>query len=363
MAFERPTLQQLVDRIRGDIKSSLQITAILRRSFLAAFARALAGASHSMHGHLVFISKQIFPDQAEAEFLVRWASIFNVQRNPATFTTLTIDVTATAAATVPAGSVYQRSDGVQYEVDDDIVATGAGTFQGTITCTETGASGNLDAGEGIELTSPIAGIETTAEVSAIAVEGEDEEDDESLRERLVDRLQNPPSGGTINDYKQWMLAVTGVTRAWVTPGLLGEGTVVCYFVEDGDDPIIPDAAKIAEVQAKVDEERPVTADAYVVAPVARVLDLTILLNPNTVAVQTAVTAEIQDLIYREAQVAGSYKEVGEQYDGVIAISKLNEAISIAAGEEDHAITSHDSDIVPITGELVILGDITFGTLG
>ena len=117
------------------------------------------------------------------------------------------------------------------------------------------------------------------------------------------------------------------------------------------------------MQEKVDEEKPVTDDAYVVAPVEHTLDMHILLNPNTVAVQNAVLTELQDVVLREAQVAGAYKEVGETYDGVVSLSKLNEAISIAQGEEDHAITTPTEDVEPATGYLAILGTVTFGTLG
>jgi len=45
MAFNRPTLQQIIDRIESDIKSGLALTAIIRRSFLAILSKALGGAS------------------------------------------------------------------------------------------------------------------------------------------------------------------------------------------------------------------------------------------------------------------------------------------------------------------------------
>ena len=56
MAFQRPSLQDIIDRAEGDLKGALGITTILRRSFLAAIARAIAGVAHVLHGHLVFIS-------------------------------------------------------------------------------------------------------------------------------------------------------------------------------------------------------------------------------------------------------------------------------------------------------------------
>ena len=52
MAFERPTLQQLIDRAQADLRAELGLAAIVRRTFLSAFARVIAGAAHSNHGHL-----------------------------------------------------------------------------------------------------------------------------------------------------------------------------------------------------------------------------------------------------------------------------------------------------------------------
>ena len=54
MAFNRPTLSQIVERIKGDIKSGLGLTAILRRSFEDVSAKALGGASHTLHGNIQY---------------------------------------------------------------------------------------------------------------------------------------------------------------------------------------------------------------------------------------------------------------------------------------------------------------------
>ena len=86
MAFQRPTLAELVERISADLTSRLSLAgAVLRRSVIFVIARVVAGAAHMLHGHIEFLSRQIFPDQSEAEFLVRHASLFGLTRNPATF--------------------------------------------------------------------------------------------------------------------------------------------------------------------------------------------------------------------------------------------------------------------------------------
>jgi uncharacterized phage protein gp47/JayE len=363
MAFVRPTLQQIIERVEGDFKGALQIVTILRRSFVKALARAISGTAHVVHGHLVFISKQIFPDQAEVEYLDRWGSIYGLERNAAVYTQLEVEFTVTAALTIVAGTIMQRSDQVEYEIDEDVIASGAGTITGTVSARVAGAAGNITDGSMISFQSPQPNVAGEALVVSTLVEGEDRETDEAYRQRVVDRIQTPPSGGTVSDYKAWALEVSGVTRVWVFPGHLGEGTVGVSFVEDNDTPsIIPDAPEIAAVQANIDLKKPVTADVTVFAPIDNPVDLDISLKPNTLVVRDAVTEELRDLFRREANVKGAI-DGDSFFTGLIPLSRIAEAISIADGEQDHIITNLVTAPVPATtGGILTLGTITFATL-
>jgi uncharacterized phage protein gp47/JayE len=362
MSFTRPTLTQIRDRVKGDIKSGLSLQTILRKSFLDIIGKIVTGASHTLHGSIEFAKQQLLPDQAADEFLLRWGAIWGISRLDATFTKLNITVTGTPTTVLPAGTLYQRSDGFQYEVETEVAIDGGGSVAAVIVATVAGSGGNIDDGSTVSLVSAISGIDSDATVDSTAVEGDDQETLTDFRTRLVERIQNPPSGGTVADYVAYAKTVVGVTRVWVLPAHLGEGSVGLSFVEDNEDPIIPDAAKVTEVQNAVEALKPVSADLFVFAPDATPMDPVIALKPNTQAVRDAVTAELQDLIAREAQVAGAFKAVGETYDGKIALSKINEAISIAPGEEDHVLTSPTSDLSPQTGGLATLGTPVFSTL-
>ena len=361
MAFTRPTLAEIINRVKGDIKDELGVTNLLRRSFLLAFGKALAGVSHMLHGHMFWISRQIFADKAEAEYLERHASIYGLERKAATYGQQSAGATGVNGSVIPAGTLYKRSDDAQYSVDADAtIAGGVATVE--LTALTPGADYNNEVGDTLTPISPVSGVDSTITISAVTVDAEDVETDESFRERLVERIQNPPSGGTAADYIIWAKAVAGVTRAWVFPGHLGAGTVGVSFVEDGETDIIPSPAKVTEVQDYIDTKKPVEADAIVFAPIDQAVDISIAIKPNTVAVRAAVEAELVDLFSREAQVGGAYKQVGETYDGVIKLSKINEAISIAQGEEDHAVSSPVADFDPGTGGIATLGVITWSTL-
>jgi uncharacterized phage protein gp47/JayE len=361
MAFQRDDIQTILDRVRGDMRSALGVQTILRRSFLGAIARALSGLSHMLHGHIFWLSKQIFADTSEDEYLERQCAVYGISKISPTFAKLSLEATGTNGTVVPAGTVLQRDDGLQFtSTDDATISGGSATLE--VEANEAGASYNTDAGNVLTLVSPIAGIENEMEVLAITMEGEDEETNDSLRERLLARIQTPPSGGAAFDYVTYAREVAGVTRAWVFPGHLGEGTVGVSFVEDNDVDPIPDNAKTQEVQSYIEERAPVEADVYVFAPTRKTVDMTIKISPNTVAVQNAIRAEIEDMFNRLAQVAGSWGGVGITNAGKIELSKINEAISIADGEEDHAVVTPTADIVPATGEIALLGTITWQAL-
>lgn len=369
MAFTRPSLTAIRDRVEADFKSGLSLSTILARSFIKVLSAVIAGVSHTLHGHLQdFISKQFFPDMADEEYLVRWATVFGLDRLAATYAEVNITITGTDTTVVPAGTVFRRSDGFEYATKDEVTigASVSGEVEAVLVATETGDSGNIDDGSTVSLTSPISGVDSDATVDSTVIEGEDQETIEALRTRLVERIQAPPAGGTVADYIAFAKTVVGVTRVWVLPAYYGQGTVGISFVEDDEDPIIPDSAKVDEVQAAIDEQKPVTADATVFAPIASAMDPEIQLKPNTSDVRAAVTAELEDLIFREAQVRNAVDPDqvadGVQFDGIIPLSKINEAISIATGEEDHVLLSPTSNPQPSEGGILTLGTITFSTL-
>lgn len=350
MAFPRPTLTEIIDRVIADLSSRFVGVdgAVLRRSVLGIIGRALAGSSHELHGRLDFLSRQIFPDTAESEYLDRWSSVWGVTRKPAGFATGSVTFTGTNGSVIPLGALLQRQDGALFETTaEGIIAAGVATVAAQ--ADDAGLAGNTAAAVALTLQQPIAGVQVTTTVAAGGITaGSDAESDDLLRARLLARIQQPPQGGASFDYVTWALEVPGVTRAWVAPREMGAGTVTVRFVRDGDPSIIPDAGEVATTKAYIEERRPVTAEVFVVAPIPVELDMTIQIAPNNPEVQAAVEAEILDLLSREAEPGGT-----------ILISHLREAVSIAAGEVDHVIVIPSGNVTHTTGQIAVPGDITW----
>lgn len=365
MAFNRPTLATLITRIEGDFKSGFGLTTLVRRSFLKVHAKVCAGIAHLLFGYISYIERQAFPDTAEDEYLLQWAGIWAVEQKPATFAEFSCAVIGSTGVVIPQDRPYKSLDGVEYYVKEEVTLTGSNDFI-TLIAVLSGSSSAVEVGDIINIVSPIANLDTGAEVDEIIEDPVDLEDTEAMRARLLDVIRNPPSGGSVNDYIQWALSISGITRAWIGPQALGPGTVLVYVVSDDLDPITPTGGKITEVADYIETVRPVTATVTVVAPVLLELDITIAIDPNDTDTQEAIELEIRDLIERDSAVADTYKSPGVLNTGAILLSRLNEAISIALGESDHEIVeingNSPANVVPATGELIVLGTITWQNL-
>lgn len=350
MPFNRPTLQQLIDRSVGDIEAGLPGTdAKLRRTNLNVLAKSMAAVSHGLHAYIAWLANQPLPDTAEAEYLDRHATLWLDQpRKPAVAAVGDVTFSGTNGVVIPAGTSLVRADAAEFVTTvEGTIALGVAAV--AVAAVDAGAAGNSVSGITLTLTTPIAGITSAAIVSATALTGgADIETDDALRARVLARIKQAPHGGAAFDYEAWALEVGGVTRAWVYPMELGSGTVTVRFVRDDDASLIPDAGEVAAVQAYIDALRPVTAQVTVVAPVAVPLNFTLLVVPNTAAVKAAVEAELRDLLQREAEPGGT-----------ILISHIREAISIATGETNHTLTTPAADVTHTTGQMATMGTITW----
>lgn len=350
MPFERPTLQQQIDRIRTDMATRLQVgEADLRRSNLGVLSRVMGDAVFALYGYVSWVADQTIIDTAEAENLERHSAIWGVARTAAAASTGNATFSGNTGVIIPAGTELTRADGQLYTTDAEVTLDGAGIATTAVTASTAGKAANTDAAETLTLTEPIAGLSSSATVASGGLSGgSDTELDDALRTRLLDRIQEPPHGGASFDYVKWAKEVSGVTRAWVYPMELGAGTVTVRFVRDNDASPIPDAGEVTAVQNYIDALRPVTVAVTVAAPVAVALDMEIQLTPDDSTTRAAVEAELEDLLLREAEPGAT-----------ILISHIREAVSVAAGETDHVIVTPTANVTHSTGEIAQLGTITW----
>lgn len=358
MAWNRPTLAQIVARVEADVLSALDLAgALLARTVEYILARALAGQSHEMNGRIDYLATHALPWNAQGQDLRSWAALFSVTPKAATWASGPVTLFGTEGAVAPIGTVFLRADGARFVTTTSGTIT-SGTASVTAEAEAAGAAGDTDPGAALSMFVPLAGISTPVVGAGGITGGADEETDPELYARLQQRIANPPQGGAKADYERWALEVPGVTRAWCYPlqdetGAAADGHVTVRFVRDNDAGILPDAGEVAAVLAYITDpyRAPATAIVHVVAPTAAVTAMTINLTPNTAETRAAVTANLLEFFAREAEPGGTLPR-----------SKYLEAVSLATGVLDSAVTTPAGNISTAAGVLATPGVFTFGTL-
>lgn len=362
MAFPLPTPRELASSLEGLMESRLRTArpsvdpaAIARavrspRGVIAALCRSFVMLLYGVHLHLRWWGDQYFPDTAEEEALLRHASIWGLTRREATKAVGRATVAGAFGAVVPAGRLLQGS-GVTYEVDAAVAVGGDGTAVLALTASDAGAIGNADSGTQLSFLDEVDGLDpqsATVDGEGIAG-GEDIEDVEALRARLVARIQQPPHGGADFDYATWVKEAFAVSHVKVLPNWGGYGSVgVCVAMGTAASPLAPTLAELDAIAAYLDPLRPVTAEVIMVAAVILTCDLTISVDPDTLTVRAAVETAWRSLFAREA-------EIGKK----LPLSRMSERISAAAGEYAHKIVSPAASIDPTATQLPVPGTITF----
>jgi uncharacterized phage protein gp47/JayE len=351
MPYNRPLLSDLQKRVSGDLQASLKLSSpILKKSVLGVLSNVFAGTAHSLYGFGQWLADQLFPDTAESAYLDRIAGIWGITRKAATFSSGNAVITGSNGAVVPSGTIYQDPNNNEYQTTADAIVSN-GTVSAPVEANFSGSAGNIPAGTVLNIVNPIAGIVSQAAVdSGGFTGGVNTETDDALRSRLIARIQNPPHGGDVQDYIMWALAVPGVTRAWAYANWMGVGTIGVTFVMDNNASgnIIPDANTINNVINYINTQRPLCAQVYVFAPVTLPVNFTIHANPNTAAVQNAVTSALQAFIAKNG------------YPGnTMYLSQIDAAISSAAGEIDNVLSSPSSDVSVAPNQISVFGGITW----
>ncbi|OKP27668.1 baseplate J/gp47 family protein [Serratia fonticola] len=381
MPFKRPTLTELRDKNRIQLESELRKTgSLLRFSNMRILADADAGLSHLHFGYLDYIALQSTPYTSTDEWLSGWAAMKSVYQNAAyAAQTVAYQFSGTPGAKVAKSIVLNRGDGYQYRLDAGVTIGPDGIGVGALTAilpdivsdpSGGGMSGNADAGTILTLDVALPGIESSGVMIEPAVGGADIEEQENFRARMLLAYQNPPQGGSDTDYKQWALAVPGVTRCWVKRRLMGVGTVGVYIMCDGNDetnhgfPVGTDgisqlddwgAAKATGDQGRVADHiyplQPVTALVYICSPVAKIINFEISGISNVGSdVTMAIDAAIDNVFFEGGNPDGT---------GKIFVSDLNRAIGDIDGTAGFILESPNVNILLGVGELPIRGEVNY----
>jgi uncharacterized phage protein gp47/JayE len=372
MPFARPTLTALRNAAIQDITTSgvPGLNGLLRNAVLPVLAWVMAGFTYSLYGFLDWIALQGVPFTATDEYLYAWGALVGVFPKDSTPASGVAQFTGTVGIVVRGGSTLTRLDGTPYTSTADAAVDGTGVVLVPFVAAVNGAATDCAAGTPISLDIPPLGVNAGGVTVGPTQGGTDQETQDEFRTRMLTRYAAPPQGGAEQDYLEWATAVPGCTRAWIQPGGYGAGSVVVYPMFDdanaatGGFPIGSDGAASEEPRAPtatgdqlaiaeaIWPVQPVTALVWVATPVAAPIDIHIIgLEPNTIAMQGAIVASIDDMFLTRAVVGG-----------LTYPSDIYAAILATPGVLRCAV---DNPTVPVQapiGGLPVAGSITFPEL-
>lgn len=179
--------------------------------------------------------------------------------------------------TIPIGARFSTIDGGN---SVNFTATGqVGPGRYRLTCETPGAIGSSYTGPILPIT-VIQGL-TSAQITDILVPGDDREEDEPFRARIIAALRERPFGGNVADYKRVVREIDGVGDLQVYPTWDGGGTVKLSII--GADWMPASDDLVETVQTTVDPP-PNQGMGYGTAPIGATVTVT---APETVPIDVS----------------------------------------------------------------------------
>ncbi len=200
-----------------------------------------------MYADILMLQDRSYGDTATGEDLTRRVAERGVIRKPAVKAVLVGEFFDSD------NNYFDVSKGDRFSYNDIYYTVISRVSQGVflLECEKSGNIGNFYSGEII----PVGFIEglAKAQIKEIYSDGEDEEDDNSLRKRYMESFNSESFGGNISDYKNKVKSIGVVGGVKVYPVYYGGGTVRIVFTDREHS--VPKPAEVETVQNELDPEQ------------------------------------------------------------------------------------------------------------
>jgi len=315
---------------------------------LSARLYTAAAQIYALYVQADWVNRQCFPQTAQGEYLDHHAQLRALERKTASQAKGTMRFFGDAASTmdrdIPAGTVCMTPGLVRFETTQDAVLTAGTSHVDVPVCAvEAGTSGNVIAGSVRILAAAPIGI--TGCTNPLAMSGgTNTEDDEQLRERILDSFRRLPNGANRAFYEQEALSFEEIVAAVALPRNRGTGTVdVVVATAEG----VPEQALLDQLKAYFQQRREIAVDVSV-------------LGPETVPVDISVQIKSADMERATEQVKQALTQwfSGQRLGESILRAKLGSLIFGVDGVDNYTLQSPAVDITVEKTQLPVLGTVT-----
>ncbi len=230
-----------------------------------------------------WLKKQMFIQSADGESLDKHASAYGLTRLEGTKATgrvvFSLTETLETDVIIPAGTQVISKDGLNYYTDVTVkIVSGEGEVGADVTAEECGAGYNCGKDDIEQIGKneiQVVGISMKNIITVKSIEvggGTDTEQDEFLRERLLNKIRYPSTGANIGYYRDLLSNVSGVRSVNF---LLNEDhkSVVSAFL--GGNGTVVSSETVAQAQEVLNELGQVGIDIMALAAVSEPVDISI----------------------------------------------------------------------------------------
>lgn len=319
---------------------------------------------------LVEVLKSLSPVTCEESYLLDYhADGRGLVRRESVNATGYVTVTAKAGLVIPLGYGFSteaddEGNTIDFVTTEEVTVDSLGNAKIPIEAAEGGSASNVGVNAIVLHTGDETG-ELLDEIISVTNEeavtgGLDEEDDDTLRERIVeyDRSHDISYVGNVADYKRWALSVPGVGAVTVIPAKDDSGIIKIILMDQNGAPAskqIQDAVYDYIMRPDSESDR--------LAPPNAVLEIT---APETVVVNISAVvylreAEIGDVQNDLKAALQSYLLNVSSNDSAVRISAINSILGAVSGIYDYdsvQINGVSKNVDLESGQMPVLGTVT-----
>jgi uncharacterized phage protein gp47/JayE len=302
-----------------------------------------------------------FADTATGKDLERIVKEKGLTRKPTIQSYGYVRITGIPGSQITKGELV-ASESLQFSFIDTTTIPQNGVIDVFVKCTKYGVIGNVSAGTVKFFPKTLTGLQTVVNIEAFT-SGQDEETDESLRNRYYAKVNSSNTTANKAQFRSWALDVNGVGNAKVLPLWNGKGTVKVLIVNS--EMKAADSTLVSATQNHIDPN--MNGDGSGIMPLCGAVctvdsatekALNIAVNVLTNLDQSTAESNIKNAI-NEYLKSIVFKQNYASY------SKINDKILNAEGINDCSnltINGGTSNITLLDTEIAVLGTVVV-TLG
>lgn len=300
--------------------------------------------------NLVNTVRGIFARFCDPYLLDYHADANGIKRRPAQAAKAVLQLSGKPGTEIPAGfavstAAAYNSPSVTFRTDSAVTLS-SDPVSVTITAVQAGAAGNVGSNTILIVNTPITGLATITNPSP-AIGGVDQEDDETLRARVVEyeQTQGVSYVGSKSDYRRWALEVVGVGTVQVEGGEEGDCTIKLMLTGTDGNPASDEVCQNVynHIMRPDDDSQRLAGvnDLLIVKPATKVeirisvtvqLDGTVLLD----AVKKEFQIRVEQYYHSEYNTSSWQSQVQQQGSGwKVRYTEIGAALLACSGVVDY----------------------------